>query len=377
MDRGIRTVLVTGSKGFIGKNLLVSLRRRDNLNIREFDLENTPQQMKSILKEADFIYHLAGVNRPKDEREFHEVNTGLTRKIVDILKQQKKKTPIVFPSSIQADLNNPYGISKKEAEDVLIEYSKATGARIYLFRLPNVFGKWCRPNYNSVVATFCHNIARDLDIRIDNENKQIELVYIDDVIRNFVELLDKNDIDRGSYYYDVDETFRITVGELAKKIYELRDIRKTLIVPDLADRITRYLYATYLSYLDPNDFSYGLEINIDARGSLVELLKSRHFGQIFMSTSKKGVTRGNHFHHTKVEKFCVIKGKAVIMMRNILDEEVFSYYVSDERIEIVDIPPGYTHSIENLSDDEFIVIFWAGEIFDPDNPDTFYSEVEL
>jgi UDP-2-acetamido-2,6-beta-L-arabino-hexul-4-ose reductase len=317
------------------------------------------------------------VNRPKDIEEFETGNTGLTRTIVDIFKRLKRNIPIVFSSSIQATLDNPYGISKKKAEDVLIEYSQKSNAKVYIYRFPNVFGKWCRPNYNSVVATFCHNISHGLDISISDVNKEIELVYIDDVATEFLGLVSQGDEDKGKYYYKINRTFRISLGELAEKMYQIRDMRKSLLVPDLSDDFMKYLHATYLSYLDKDDFSYKLDLKPDQRGSLAEVIKSDHFGQIFVSTSHEGIIRGNHYHNTKVEKFCVLKGEAVIKFRNILEDEVLSYHVSGDEIEIIDIPPGYTHSIENLGNDEMIVLFWANQIFDPDKPDTYYSEVEV
>lgn len=371
----MKKVLVTGSNGFIGKNLIEGLRRSGDIEIRTFDIEDDLDTLTSYLREADIVFHLAGVNRPEKVEEFEVGNAGLTQTIVGILERLKNYIPVVLSSSIQATLDNPYGISKKMAENILIEYSRKNNAKVYIYRFPNVFGKWCRPNYNSVVATFCHNIAHGLDITISDVNKQIELVYIGDILDGFLGiLLDKNP-DKDKYYYKIKRTFRITLGELAGKIYQLRDIRKTLVVPDLSDDLMKCLHATYLSYLDKDDFQCKLDAKIDERGSLTELIKSEHFGQIFVSTTRKGVIRGNHYHNTKVEKFCVLKGKAVIRFRHIFEGEVFSYHVSGENIEVVDIPPGYTHSIENLGDDEMIVLFWANQIFDPEKPDTYYCKV--
>lgn len=373
----MKRVLVTGSNGFIGKNLIEGLRRSEDIEIKTFDIEDDINRLSAHLKKADIIFHLAGVNRPDKIEEFETGNTGLTKTIVNILEELQRNIPIVLSSSIQASLDNPYGISKKKAEDILIEYSNKNDAKIYIYRFPNVFGKWCRPNYNSVVATFCYNISHGLDISISDVNKEIELVYIDDVVGEFLNILSQEGEDRNKYHYKINRTFRITLGELAERIYQLRDIRKTLVVPDLSDDLMKCLHATYLSYLDKDDFSCKLDIKTDQRGSLAELIKSDHFGQIFMSTTHKGVIRGNHYHNTKVEKFCVLKGEAVIKFRHILEDEVLSYHVSGDEIEIVDIPPGYTHSIENLGNDEMIVLFWANQIFDPDKPDTYYSEVEV
>lgn len=371
----MKTILVTGANGFIGKNLIEGLKRLENIKIRKFDIEDNLNTLKLYLKESDLIFHLAGVNRPKKVEEFEIGNVNLTKKIVNLLEELKKPIPIVFSSSIQAALNNPYGISKKKAEDILIEYSKNNRVKINIYLLPNVFGKWSRPNYNSVVATFCYNISHGLDINISDESKKIELVYIDDVVNEFIKLISNNSSNLEEVYYVIERSFKTTLGELADKIYQLRDIRNTLIIPDFLDDFMKCLYATYLSFLDKKDFSYKLESKDDQRGSLVEILKSNHFGQIFISKSYKGVIRGNHYHNTKIEKFCVIKGKAVIRLRNIFGNEIISFFVSDKKIEIIDIPPGYTHSIENISEEELIVLFWANQIFDPENPDTYFKKV--
>jgi UDP-2-acetamido-2,6-beta-L-arabino-hexul-4-ose reductase len=295
---------------------------------------------------------------------------------VEMLEDNKQKPPIILTSSIQADLDNPYGISKKKAENILSEYHCRNQVPIYIYRLPNVFGKWCRPNYNSVVATFCYNIAHGIDIQISDVNRKIELVYIDDVVSNFISILsDKKRAGIEKKFFKIDRTYKTTLGELAERIYRIHNMRKTLVVPDFGDKLMKCLYATYLSYLDKDQFSYQPDAKKDPRGTLVELLKSKHFGQIFVSKSYKGILRGNHYHNTKVEKFCVVKGKAVIKFRHIFEEETLSYFVSDDNIEIVDIPPGYTHSIENLGDDEMIVLFWANEIFNPQHPDTYFLEV--
>ena len=374
----MKKVLVTGSNGFIGKNLTEGLRREEKVKIKTFVRGDSINSLVEHLKEADIVFHLAGVNRPKKIEEFEIVNVGLTRTIVDIIEELKKNTPIVFPSSTQATLDNPYGKSQKRAEDILIEYGRKTNAKVYIYRLSNVFGKWCRPNYNSVVATFCYNISHGQDITISDVNKEIGFVYIDDVVNEFLGILSQknvNNVDSDEYYYKIKRIFRLTLGDIAKKIYQLRDMRKTLVVPDLSDKFMQCLHATYLSYLDKSDFSYALESKTDQRGSLSELIKSEYFGQIFVSTSHKGVIRGNHYHNTKVEKFCVLKGKAVIRFRHIFEDDVLSYHVSGENIEVVDIPPGYTHSIENLTDGEMVVLFWANQIFDPEKPDTYYEEV--
>lgn len=373
----MKTVLVTGSEGFIGKNLIVRLQELDNVVIKSFDKEDNIDTLKKLLWEADFIFHLAGVNRPKNVEEFEKVNVGFTRALIELLEELDKNIPIVITSSVQAELDNPYGKSKKRAEDELIKYSKKNNVSVYIYRLPNVFGKWSRPNYNSVVSTFCYNISHNLDITISGPKRELELVYIDDIIDEFVSLLNREVGDFHKHYYNIKRTFKVTLGELADKLYEIGDIRNTLIVPDFSDIFLKFLHTTYLSYLNKDNFSYEMDSKEDNRGSFIELIKSNSFGQISVSRSRKGIIRGNHYHNTKNEKFCVIKGKAVIKLRNILNDKIISYYVSDKKIEIVDIPPGYTHSIENLTegDGEMILLIWVNEIFDPKNPDTYYCEV--
>lgn len=373
----MKIVLVTGAKGFIGKNLIVRLEELGNVAIKSFDKEEDMDTLKEFLGETDFIFHLAGVNRPEKVEEFEKVNAGLTKNLINLLEVMDKKIPIAITSSIQAESDNPYGRSKKMAEDELIKYSKKNRVPVYIYRLPNVFGKWSKPNYNSVVSTFCYNISHNLDIMISNPGKELELVYIDDVINEFISLLNREIGDFHKYYYNIKRTFKVTLGKLADKLYEIRGIRNTLTIPDLSDDFAKFLHVTYLSYLDKDDFSYKMDSKEDNRGDFTELIKSNSFGQVSVSRSRKGVIRGNHYHNTKNEKFYVIQGKAVIKLRNILDDKIISYYVSDKKIEVVDIPPGYTHSIENLTegDGEMILLIWANEIFDPKNPDTYYCEV--
>ena len=308
----MKTVLVTGSEGFIGKNLRVALSRLSDIKVIGFDIHDDISSLTSSLKTADVIYHLAGVNRPESVEEFQTVNTGLTQTMLSLLEEAKRKPVIVMASSIQAEFNNPYGLSKKKAEDILLEFRRKTDAPIYIYRLTNVFGKWCRPNYNSVVATFCYNIANGLDINISDRSKELELVYIDDVVDSFMHILVAGKEPVSEKFLTVQPTYKVTLGNLSDKIYELRDIRKTLIVPNFADPFTRSLYATYISYLQTDSFAYMLKQEIDQRGELVELVKSLQFGQIFVSRTRPGVVRGNHYHDTKVEKFAVLEGQAVI-----------------------------------------------------------------
>lgn len=371
----MNTVVVTGAKGFIGKNLMEALSRQSDIKVHGFDVDDDISMLESALKDTDIIYHLAGINRPEKEEDFETGNTDFTQTILSLLEDIHRTPAIVLSSSTQAELNNPYGISKKKAEEILFEYGKKTGASVYVYRLTNVFGKWCRPNYNSVVATFCHNIAHNIDIFISDKAKEVELIYIDDVVDSFLQILKDKPKAVPCEYLTVRHTYKVSLGELAERIYQFRNIRKSLVIPDLSDDFTKCLYATYLSYLDKNDFSYNLEKKLDQRGSLVELIKSRHFGQIFVSKTHGGIVRGNHYHNTKIEKFCVIQGKALIQFRHIFSDEVISYHVTGDDIQVVDIPPGYTHSIENHSDEVMIVLFWADQIFDPENTDTYYCEV--
>lgn len=371
----MKKVLVTGADGFVGRNLREALGRQADVQILCFDVQDDPATLASLVSEADFIFHLAGVNRPQSVEEFTTGNAGLTQTIVSLLQKQGKKTPMMISSSTQAAQDNPYGISKRVAEETVFAYGRDAGTPVYVYRLTNVFGKWSRPNYNSVVSTFCHNISHDLDITISDPANVVELVYIDDVVAAFVALLDGT-VPGSGEYLTVGPTYRITLGELVRRVRTLRDIRATLLVPDLSDDLTRKLHATYLSYLETNDFAYSLDPKTDNRGILAELIKSEQFGQIFVSKTHRGITRGNHYHNSKIEKFCVLHGDAVIRFRHVLNDEVLEYRVSGADFRVLDIPPGYTHHIENISDGEMIVLFWANRIFDPKQPDTYPCEVQ-
>jgi UDP-2-acetamido-2,6-beta-L-arabino-hexul-4-ose reductase len=369
-----KAILITGTDGFIGKNLYFYLKETGKYNLLLFDKNNDKDDLKSYIREADFIFHLAGVNRPENDSEFSKVNFGLTSEIIKELVSFKKNIPIVFSSSTQAESDNEYGKSKKNAEDALIEYSNSYSAKVIIYRLTNVFGKWSLPNYNSVVSTFCHNIAHNLPITINNPEAEVKLVYIDDVIKKFISHLNQDAVPD----YELKEAapiFTISLQKIADTLYSFRGIRKNLIIPDMNDLFTKYLHTTYLSYLPENEFSYKPEERKDERGKLVELIKSKSFGQLFVSTTKNGIIRGNHYHHSKVEKFIVVKGRAVVRFKKIDSNKVLSYNVSDNPIEIIDIPPGYTHHIENVGNDEMIVLFWANEVFNPDIPDTHFLSV--
>ncbi len=374
MTMEIKNVLVTGSNGFIARNLIQRLKELNGYNIIEFSRHNTLDELLRAIEGTHIIYHLAGVNRPEQIEDFEKDNVVLTQAIIDCIKKLDRNIPIVFSSSRQASSDNPYGRSKKRAEEILIDFAKSTGNELYIFRLPNIFGKWSRPNYNSVVATFCYNISHNLNIEISDESKEINLAYIDEVNEAFIDIL-KGSVNNSNYYCDLKRSYKVTLGELARKIYTIKDINETAIVPDLSDDLTRFIYATFLSYAQKEDLKYETEMKTDNRGWLVELIKSKEMGQIFISKSYKGVVRGNHYHHTKVEKFCVICGKALIKLRNINTDEVLEYFVSGDKIEIIDIAPGYTHSIENLSEGEMLLLIWANEIFNSDRPDTYYEEV--
>jgi len=367
----MKSVLVTGAKGFIGKNLVVALKRRTEVDVIEHDLDSPAGSLEKGLAKADAIYHLAGVNRPERVEEFTEGNFDLTRQVCDALRQLGRTPLLVLSSSTQAALDNHYGLSKCQAEESVFDFGKLAEAPVFVFRLPGVFGKWCRPNYNSVVATFCHNIACGLPITVSDPKKEIELAYIDDVVSAFIGVIDgRLPVSDGKYSL-VEPTYRISLGALADTIQSFRDSRFSLELQDMSDPFSRSLYATYISYLPTESFAYALTKKSDPRGELAELLKSSHIGQIFVSRTRPGITRGHHYHDTKVEKFVVLEGNAVIRFRHILGGDVIECPVSGGEFRVVDIPPGYTHSIENIGQNDLIVLFWADEIFNSSIPDTF------
>ena len=368
-------VLVTGAKGFIGKNLVSTLDREDKYEIICIDRENSKEELEKGVLNSDFIVHLAGINRPKNEEEFFKGNTGLTEEIIEILKENNKNTSILITSSIQADLDNAYGQSKKGAEEALIKYMADTKGNVFIFRLPNVFGKWCRPNYNSAIATFCHNIARGEEVWISDPTKEMTLVYIDDVVRNIKNVID-NEKTYIPGYQNVDIEHKATLGEIVDLINSFKESRKSLMIPNMENELTKKLYSTYLSYLPENDFSYSLKMNVDNRGSFTEFIKSKDRGQVSVNISKPGITKGNHWHDTKNEKFLVVSGEGVIRFRKVDSEEIIDYKVSGEKLEVVDIPVGYTHSIINTGERDMVTIMWVNEIFNPEKPDTIYLEVE-
>lgn len=378
-------ILITGSKGFIGKNLTAELNNikeskakgynlNPDLTLFEYDIDTDPSLLDGYCKNADFVFHLAGVNRPKDQSEFMEGNFGFTSVLLDTLKKHRNNCPVMLSSSIQAELDNPYGVSKKAGEDLLFHYGKEVGADVLIYRFPNVFGKWCRPNYNSAVATFCHNIANDLPIQVNNRSANMTLVYIDDVVKELISALEGKPNRVGGFCM-VPVEHKITLGEIVDLIYSFKESRGSLQVVDLNDGFTKKLYSTYLSYLPVDRFSYPLKMNIDERGSFTEFLKSPDRGQVSINISKPGITKGQHWHHTKNEKFLVVSGRGVIRFRKIDEEKVYEYYVSGDKLEVVDIPVGYTHNIENLGDTDMVTVMWVNEVFDPEHPDTFFLPV--
>jgi len=372
----MKRVLVTGAKGFIGRNLSKRLMDVDDLEVFLYDVENNEEELKAWLNQADVVFHLAGINRPKNVEEYETGNAEFTEKICDILRKLRRTPKIVMSSSIQAEQDNLYGVSKRRAEKSLQAFSQQAGAPVSIYRLKNVFGKWCLPDYNSVTATFCHNIARDLPISISDPAREIELVYIDDVVTRFLEEMSDPSGGEDCFALDTIPSTRITLGDLAGRIHAFHDMNDNLMTPDFSERFNRCLYATYLSYVRPQTLEYGLQIKVDSRGNIAEFIKSRHFGQIFVSRTHPGITRGNHYHHTKTEKFLIIAGEGLIRMRHIEGNDVIEYRVRGEDYRVIDIPPGHTHSITNIGKEEMITLFWASEVFDPNRPDTYYLEVD-
>ncbi len=370
----MKPILVTGANGFVGKNLILELKNRGYGEIFAYDVDSTMEQLDMFCASCGFVFHLAGVNRPKEEAEFMEGNFGFTSTLLNTLKKHGNQAPVLITSSIQAALDNPYGRSKKAGEDLLFQYGAHTGVKVFVYRLPNVFGKWCRPNYNSVVATFCHNIARGLPITIHDPNVDMQLVYIDDVVDALIRAMEGDACMEGDYCC-VPVVHGAKLGEIAARIEGFYESRKTLRVPDLSDDFTRKLYATYLSYLPEDAFSYGLTTHKDQRGSFAEVLKMQGFGQVSVNISKPHIVKGNHWHHTKNEKFLVVSGHGVIRFRKPGGTEVLEYAVSADRLMVVDIPVGYTHNIENLGDCDMVTLMWASEEFDPEKADTYYLEV--
>lgn len=365
-------VLVTGANGFIGKNLVSHLRERVGMEGITFLKGESLQSLTEKVVEADFIFHLAGINRPQTEMEFTEGNANLTRDLCEAVKASGRPIPIVYTSSSQAERDNAYGISKRQAEDALRALTSATGAPTYIYRLPNVFGKWCQPNYNSVVATFCHNIANDLPIQINDPTALIPLVYVDDVVAAFLRVLDTRP-DNGDQV--VAPVYSISVGNLAQQLHAFKASRTSLVTEAVGAGLLRALYSTYITYLTPEKFAYPLVKHEDPRGVFVEMLKTKDSGQFSYFTAHPGVTRGGHYHHTKNEKFLVIKGEARFSFRHIDTAETYAVCTSGKAPQVVETIPGWSHDITNIGDEEMIVMLWANEIFDHEHPDTIAYKV--
>ena len=398
-------ILVTGAKGFVGKNLCAALKNlrdgkdktRPALSIEEifeYDIDSNPADLKMYCEQVDFVFNLAGVNRPQSQEEFMQGNFGFASTLLDTLKKYNNKCPIMLSSSIQATLigryaDGEYGKSKKAGEDLFFDYEQKGGGQVCVYRFPNLFGKWCRPNYNSAVATFCNNIANDLPITVNDRAIELELLYIDDLVTEMLDLLEGKGhrcdyeglapiaSESGKYYY-APITHKVTLGEIVDLLYNFREQSETLIIPEIPNgSFAKKLYSTYLSYFPQEKVAFDLKMNVDARGSFTELLKTEKCGQVSINISKPGITKGQHWHHTKWEFFIVVAGKGLIQQRKIGTDEVLNFEVSGDKIQAVHMLPGYTHNIINLSDTENLVtVMWANERFDPNHPDTFFEIVE-
>lgn len=377
MNASNRRILVTGSNGFIGKNLIVRLAELENVSVYTFVRGDDAALLPQLISEVDAVIHLAGENRPVNESAFAEVNAGLTASICNVVEMKfhatGQHTPILLASSTQAEKNNPYGSSKLAAEDAVNSLSASTGNPCVIFRLPGVFGKWCKPNYNSVVATFCHNIARDLPIQINDSMANLRLVYVDDVVSALLSALEAPTL--GCNQIQVEPEYRITLGDLADKIRAFNDYRSALMTERVGTGLLRALYATYVSYLPSERFSYKVPQHADPRGVFVEMLKTPDSGQFSYFTAHPGITRGGHYHHTKSEKFLVIKGEALFRFRHLLTDELVELRTSGGVPQIVDTIPGWTHDITNVGEEEMVVMLWANEKFDREKPDTVSSKV--
>ncbi len=369
-------ILVTGANGFLGKNLTLELKN-EGFEILSYDLDKSEEQLIEYLKLANFIVHLAGTNRPLTKEEFYDGNTNFTLKLINLIKQIDRYIPIIFSSSIQASLENDYGVSKKKAEDLLFAFSEENNNPVYIYRLSNVFGKWSRPNYNSVVATFCYNITHNLSIQIHNQNASVSLVYIDDIVKEFIRVINLSEHKVNNDVLEVTPIYHLPLTKLANTLYAFKKTRENLLAPHFETDFEHKLYATFLSYYEVEDFAYDLKMNVDQRGSFTEVLKTLKDGQFSINVSKPNIIKGNHYHHTKTEKFIVVSGVCEIKFRKINETTIKTFVVSGGKLQVIDIPPGYTHSIKNIGETDSVTLIWASEIFDKNNPDTYYEEVEI
>jgi UDP-2-acetamido-2,6-beta-L-arabino-hexul-4-ose reductase len=369
-------LLVTGAGGFMGRNLVAALHADGKHDVMCFHHSQGASVLEKMAKDAEFVIHLAGVNRPEHDDEFLIGNADFTHKLVDILEQAGNRAPVLYASSTQVLLDNAYGHSKKEAEDILRTHADKMYSNVYIYRLTNVFGKWCRPQYNSVVATFCHNIAYDLPVRVDNAQHMLTLAYIDDIVVDFIRRIEENEtgaveVAHKKEIFAAPVCYRKTVGEIEQLLRGFKDMRATLAVPDLSDSFVSKLYSTYLSYLPEDGFGYPLMMHRDDRGSFTEFMRTDGQGQFSVNVAHPGVEKGNHWHQSKHEKFLVVSGEGLIRFRKIGVAEVLEYPVSGKRLEIIEIPPGYTHSIKNVGQMDMVTLMWANECFDPKHPDTY------
>lgn len=397
-------ILVTGAKGFVGRNLVVQLRNIADgkarwykvdldITVYEYDIDSTVEELDTYCKDADFVFNLAGVNRPKEQSEFMEGNFGFASTLLNMLKKHKNNCPVMLSSSIQATLigrygQSDYGKSKLAGEELFFDYGKETGAKVLIYRFPNLFGKWCRPNYNSAVATFCYNIANDIPIRVNDRSIELELLYIDDLVDELIAALAGDEYhcefdgvealpQSNGRYCMANPTHKVTLGEIVDLLNTFHAQPNTLVIPEIPNNsFAKKLYSTYLSYLPKDKTIFSLKMNVDNRGSFTELLRSEKCGQLSVNISKPGITKGEHWHHSKWEFFIVVSGHGLIQQRRVGDNEMIEYEVSGEKMEVIHALPGYTHNIINLSEiDDLITLIWANENFDPKRPDTYFEKV--
>jgi len=364
-------ILVTGANGFLGKNLIARINAENIGNILPFDLQDSVDKLEEHIKKADYIFHLAGINRPQEQSEYYAGNSNLTGTVIDLMEASNISVPIVFSSTAQVGNGSDYAISKELAEKKLLDYQQRTGNEVVIYRFPGIFGKWSRPNYNTVVATFCHNIARGLPIDIRDPEHEIVLCYIDDVVDLLIHTLNEHKV------FKIEPLYKITLGRLVGIIQSFASEKHKLVIEDLSDALVKKLYATFLSFLPEDKILYTLETHKDDRGSFTEFLHLPKHGQVSVNTSKPGVTKGDHWHDSKHEKFLVVSGQGIIKLRKLNSTEIIIYHVNSDKLTVVEIPPGYTHNITNPGTTDMVTVMWASEIFDKSHPDTFYEKVEV